>query len=55
MAARRLRPGRLRTFDAGSGNGGFTIYAASTGNEVISASFSEEEQHGRRPAPRGSG
>ena len=22
----RLRPGRLRTFDAGSGNGGFSIY-----------------------------
>lgn len=42
----RLRPGRLRTFDAGSGNGGFSIYAATTGNEVISASFSAEEQHG---------
>ncbi len=42
----RLRPGRMRTFDAGSGNGGFSIYAARSGNEVISASFSEEEQHG---------
>jgi SAM-dependent methyltransferase len=41
---KRLRPGRLRTFDAGSGNGGFSIYAASTGNEVISASFSAQEQ-----------
>jgi SAM-dependent methyltransferase len=44
----RLRPGRLRTFDAGSGNGGFSIYAARTGNEVLSASFSAEEQQSAR-------
>lgn len=43
---KRLKRGPLRTFDAGSGNGGFSIYAASTGNAVISASFSSEEQHG---------
>jgi SAM-dependent methyltransferase len=44
----RLRRGRLRTFDAGSGNGGFSIYAAHTGNEVIGASFSAEEQQSAR-------
>jgi len=42
---RRLRAGALRTFDAGSGNGGFSIGAASRGNRVVSASFSAEEQH----------
>jgi SAM-dependent methyltransferase len=39
-----LLAGRRRTFDAGSGNGGFSIYAARRGNEVIGASFSVEEQ-----------
>jgi SAM-dependent methyltransferase len=39
-----LRPGPLRTFDAGCGNGGFSIYAAQTGNEVVAASFETEEQ-----------
>ena len=43
---RRLRTGAVRTFDAGSGNGGFSIGAASLGNRVVSASFSAEEQHG---------
>ncbi len=41
---RELRGGGLRTFDAGSGNGAFSIYAASTGNRVLAASFSEREQ-----------
>ena len=40
----RLRPGNVRTFDAGCGNGGFSIYAARAGNEVVAASFSPEEQ-----------
>jgi SAM-dependent methyltransferase len=39
---RHLRSGR--TFDAGCGNGGFTIYAALQGNEVLAASFSAAEQ-----------
>lgn len=43
-----LRPGPLRTFDAGSGNGAFSIYAARIGNEVLGASFSEREQSGSR-------
>jgi SAM-dependent methyltransferase len=41
---RHLRHGPLRTFDAGSGNGAFSIYAALCGNEVVGASFSEREQ-----------
>ncbi len=40
---RWLRPGPLRTFDAGAGNGAFSIYAALRGNEVLGASFSERE------------
>ena len=44
----RLRRGRMRTFDAGCGNGGFSIFAASTGNEVVAASFSREEQQSSR-------
>jgi len=39
-----LRRGPLRTFDAGSGNGSFSIYAALSGNEVLGASFSAREQ-----------
>jgi SAM-dependent methyltransferase len=45
---KRLRRGPLRTFDAGSGNGGFSIYAARAGNDVTSASFSVEEQQSAR-------
>jgi SAM-dependent methyltransferase len=41
---RGLLPGHRRTFDAGCGNGAFSIYAASRGNEVVAASFSEREQ-----------
>jgi 2-polyprenyl-3-methyl-5-hydroxy-6-metoxy-1,4-benzoquinol methylase len=44
----QLRPGRVRTFDAGCGNGAFSIYAASSGNEVLAASFSEREQDDAR-------
>jgi SAM-dependent methyltransferase len=38
----------MRTFDAGSGNGGFSIFAAHIGNEVVSASFSPEEMESAR-------
>lgn len=41
---RHLRRGAVRTFDAGSGNGAFSIYAALAGNQVVAASFSEREQ-----------
>jgi SAM-dependent methyltransferase len=41
---RHLRRGRVRTFDAGCGNGGFSIYAARSGNEVVAATFSPREQ-----------
>jgi cyclopropane fatty-acyl-phospholipid synthase-like methyltransferase len=44
----RLRRGRLRTFDAGSGNGAFSVFAAHVGNEVVAASFSESEQESGR-------
>jgi SAM-dependent methyltransferase len=43
-----LRAGDLRTFDAGAGNGGFSIYAARRGNRVLAASFSEHERDGVR-------
>jgi SAM-dependent methyltransferase len=45
---RHLRSGGLRTFDAGCGNGAFSIYAALQGNEVVAASFSPEEQEAAR-------
>src|SRR6185312_9571654 len=45
---RRLRPGALRTFDAGCGNGAFSMYAARRGNRVLAASFSQEEQMAAR-------
>jgi SAM-dependent methyltransferase len=41
---RHLRRGSMRTFDAGCGNGGFSIYAARVGNDVVAASFSPGEQ-----------
>jgi SAM-dependent methyltransferase len=48
---RHLRRGSVRTFDAGCGNGSFSIYAASLGNEVVAASFSaDEQQRARRRA-----
>jgi 2-polyprenyl-6-hydroxyphenyl methylase/3-demethylubiquinone-9 3-methyltransferase len=46
-----LRRGPLRTFDAGCGNGAFSIYAARLGNDVVAASFSPYEiQSARRRA-----
>ncbi len=45
---RYLRSGNLRTFDAGCGNGAFSIYAAFVGNQVVAASFSAEEQEAAR-------
>jgi SAM-dependent methyltransferase len=48
---RRLRKGSVRTFDAGCGNGAFSIYARRCGNEVLAASFSPgEQEHARRRA-----
>ena len=44
----RLRPGRMRTFDAGCGNGGYSIFAARRGNDVVAASFSQDEQESAR-------
>jgi SAM-dependent methyltransferase len=45
---RRLRRGSERTFDAGCGNGGFSIFAAREGNQVVAASFSSSEQESAR-------
>jgi SAM-dependent methyltransferase len=45
---RQLRNGKVKTFDAGCGNGGFSIYAARAGNEVLAASFSPREQEDAR-------
>lgn len=45
---KRLQGGGLRTFDAGSGNGAFSIFAASIGNRVVAASFSQSEQQSGR-------
>jgi 2-polyprenyl-3-methyl-5-hydroxy-6-metoxy-1,4-benzoquinol methylase len=39
----QLRPGAVRTFDAGCGNGVFSVYAARAGNDVVAASFSSAE------------
>jgi SAM-dependent methyltransferase len=48
---RQLRRGDVRTFDAGSGNGAFSIYAARAGNAVVAASFvAEEAENARRRA-----
>lgn len=38
----------MRTFDAGCGNGAFSVYAARVGNEVVAASFSSSEQESAR-------
>ncbi|MGH7782093.1 MAG: class I SAM-dependent methyltransferase [Candidatus Binataceae bacterium] len=38
---RHLKPGPLRTLDAGCGNGAFTMYAARIGNEAVGLSFDE--------------
>jgi len=38
---RHLRPGSLRTLDAGCGSGAFTLYAAKIGNEARGLSFDE--------------
>jgi SAM-dependent methyltransferase len=52
---RHLRGGRLRTFDAGCGNGAFSIYAARAGNDVVAASFSPREQEDARRRAQGLG
>lgn len=38
---RRLQPGRVRTLDAGSGSGAFSVFAAAIGNQVVGLSFDE--------------
>jgi SAM-dependent methyltransferase len=38
----------MRTFDAGCGNGGFSIFAARIGNQVVAASFMSSEQESAR-------
>ena len=43
FAQRHLRPGAARTFDAGAGNGSFTLMAASRGNAALGLSFSPDE------------
>jgi SAM-dependent methyltransferase len=43
FARRNLRPGALRTLDAGAGNGGFSMLAASRGNTVVAVSFADGE------------
>jgi 2-polyprenyl-3-methyl-5-hydroxy-6-metoxy-1,4-benzoquinol methylase len=40
----RLLPGRMRTLDAGSGNGSFAMYAAKRGNDVTALSYSASDQ-----------
>jgi SAM-dependent methyltransferase len=45
---RHLQRGEMRTFDAGCGNGGFSIYAARIGNQVVAASFQSSEQESAR-------
>jgi SAM-dependent methyltransferase len=45
---RHLRKGKARTFDAGCGNGVFSIFAARSGNAVVAASFSTDEQQDAR-------
>jgi 2-polyprenyl-3-methyl-5-hydroxy-6-metoxy-1,4-benzoquinol methylase len=45
---RLLRRGSVRTFDAGCGNGGFSIFAAHEGNQVVAASFSSSEMESAR-------
>jgi SAM-dependent methyltransferase len=40
---RHLRAPGARTFDAGSGNGGFAMYAAKRGNDTLALSFSTDE------------
>ena len=39
---RHLKKGNLRTLDAGSGGGGFTVYASKIGNTAVGISFEEE-------------
>jgi SAM-dependent methyltransferase len=43
FAGRHVRSGPARTLDAGAGNGGFALMAASRGNEVLGLSFNLAE------------
>jgi SAM-dependent methyltransferase len=43
-----LTPGSLATFDAGAGNGAFTLFAASRGNRALGLSFDDRELEAAR-------
>ena len=45
-----LKPGPLRTLDAGCGNGAFTLYAAHIGNDAVGISF--EDANNRKATSR---
>lgn len=49
---RHLRPGPLRTLDAGSGSGAFALYAARRGNEVVGISFDARNNEAARERAR---
>jgi 2-polyprenyl-3-methyl-5-hydroxy-6-metoxy-1,4-benzoquinol methylase len=49
---RHLLPGRLKTFDAGCGNGWATMYAAKLGNEAIGMNFDEPPNRGAEKRAR---
>jgi 2-polyprenyl-3-methyl-5-hydroxy-6-metoxy-1,4-benzoquinol methylase len=51
----RLRPGPLRTLDAGCGSGAFALYAATLGNEAVGISFAENDMTKARTRARLSG
>ncbi|HSY21369.1 MAG TPA: class I SAM-dependent methyltransferase [Polyangiaceae bacterium] len=45
---KHLRPGPLRTLDAGCGSGTFTLFAASIGNEAVGISHGDQRKAQRR-------
>lgn len=49
---RHLRPGPLRTLDAGCGTGAFTLYAARIGNEALGLSWDEANDRKARERAR---
>jgi SAM-dependent methyltransferase len=48
FARRHLRPREARTLDAGAGNGGFALLAASRGNTVLGLSFDDHDMRQAR-------
>ncbi len=45
---KHLRPGPVRTMDAGCGSGSFTLYAASVGNDAVGISHADPTKAERR-------